>query len=80
MSQEHAQNQRYLSLQQVLQAIDEEPEYPDIPPPTQLISLIRQAVNDKDEDHILHMMRQTVRLTKECISKRMCDLANFTIN
>jgi hypothetical protein len=57
----------------VLQAIADEPEYPGDCPPL-LMGYIRQAIQDKDEDAILHMMRQTVRLTKECITERVNGL------
>lgn len=57
----------------VLQAIADEPEYPGECPPL-LMGFIRQAIQDKDEDAILHMMRQTVRLTKECITERVNGL------
>lgn len=54
----------------VLKAIADEPEYPGDCPPM-LMGYIRQAIQDKDEDAILYMMRQTVRLTKECITERV---------
>lgn len=54
-------------------AIADEPEYPGDCPPM-LVGYIRQAIQDKDEDAILHMMRQTVRLTKECITERVNGL------
>ena len=57
----------------VLKAIADEPEYPGDCPPM-LVGYIRQAIQDKDEDAILHMMRQTVRLTKECITERVNGL------
>ena len=64
----------------VLKAIADEPEYPGECPPL-LVGYIRQAIQDKDEAAILHMMRQTVRLTKECITERvngLCSNAKLT--
>jgi hypothetical protein len=63
----------WLERNVVLKAIDDEPEYPGDCPPL-LVGYIRQAIQDKDEDAILHMMRQTVRLTKECITERVNGL------
>lgn len=54
----------------VLKAVDDEPEYPDDAPP-QLCAVLNQAIKDKDLPLLLHAMRQTVRLTKECISARI---------
>lgn len=63
----------WLERNVVLKAIADEPEYPGDCPPM-LAGFIRQAIQDKDEDAILHMMRQTVRLTKECITERVNGL------
>lgn len=63
----------WLERKDVLKAIADEPEYPGECPPL-LMGYIRQAIQDKDEDAILHMMRQTVRLTKDCITERVNGL------
>ena len=63
----------WLGRSEVLKAISDEPEFPGDCPPM-LVGYIRQAIQDKDEAAILHMMRQTVRLTKECITERVNGL------
>lgn len=66
-------SERVFPLQQLVRLIESEPEYPD--PCPQLRKLIFDAVAAQDEEWILHMMRQAVRQTKECIIKRIQDAA-----
>ena len=56
-------------MKRVFDIIESEPEYPD--PCPELRKLIRQAVQSGDEDHVLHMVRQAVRQTKQSIIARL---------
>jgi len=64
-----------IELNAVLNAIDNEPEYPGEAPPV-LCAVLIKAIEDKDLDLLLHAMRQTVRLTKECIALSVNSIAN----
>ena len=57
----------------VIKAIADEPEYPGDAPP-ELMRHINAVIENKDADHLLHMLRQSVRLTKECITERVNQL------
>lgn len=65
--------QKMLSIESVIKAIADEPEYPG-EAPVKLKQLINQAFQSNDQEHVLHMLRQTVRLTKECITERVQKL------
>ncbi len=66
---DHAQG-GWCRLDDVVKAIEAEPEYPGDAPPV-LCSVLNQAIEDKDLDLLLHAMRETVRLTKQCIIDRI---------
>lgn len=53
-----------------LKAVADEPEYPGEAPP-KLCAVLNKAIEEKDLDLLLHAMRQTVRLTKQCITDRI---------
>ena len=65
-------NGNWLFLQDVLQTIEQEPEYPE--PCPKLREFVTKAIEDKDTEWILHMLRQTVRQTKESIIARIRPL------
>ena len=67
------QSRVLLELDTVLKAIDDEPEFPG-EAPRHLKAIIKKAIADKDEDLVLHIARQSVRLTKECIANRVKKL------
>ena len=67
--QDHPQGQ-WCRLDDVLTAVEAEPEYPG-EAPTVLCSVLNKAIEEKDLDLLLHAMRQTVRLTKQCITERI---------
>ena len=60
---------KWLSIEDVVEAIEREPEFPE--PCPKLKELIAQAVENQDVDHVLHMLRQTVRQTKQAIIERI---------
>jgi hypothetical protein len=64
-----SQNGNWLFLEEVLQVIEQEPEYPD--PCPKLREFVTKAIEDKDVNWILHMLRQTVRQTKQSIIARI---------
>lgn len=66
---EHEQG-GWCRIEDVMKAIADEPEYPGEAPPI-LCSILNQAIEEKDLDLLLHSMRETVRLTKECIASRI---------
>lgn len=53
-----------------IRTVESEPEYPGEAPP-KLCAVLDQAIIDKDRDLLLHAMRETVRLTKQCIIERL---------
>lgn len=53
----------------VLAAVEAEPEFPE--PCPNLKTYIADAVRNNDQEWILHLMRQTVRATKDSISARL---------
>ena len=57
-------------LEAVKKVVESEPEYPGEAPP-KLCAVLDQAIIDKDRDLLLHAMRETVRLTKQCIIERL---------
>lgn len=57
-------------MERCIRAVEVEPEYPDKAPP-ELMKHIREAIESKDEEHILHMMRHSVRLTKGEVTNRI---------
>jgi len=59
--------------QRCIEAVEAEPEYPDEAPP-ELMKYINQCIENKDADHMLHMMRHSVRLTKSEIINRIRGL------
>lgn len=50
--------------------VQAEPEFPGDAPP-ELIAHIRQCIEAKDEQHLLHMMRMAVSITKKGIQERI---------
>jgi len=64
-----------ISLLAALKAVDDEPEYPGQMPP-EMKTRIQVAVDTRDFDLLVEIMRLTVRLTKQGIRKRIEDAAN----
>ncbi len=73
MRDDDGNQQRGFPLEQLVRLVEAEPEYPD--PCPQLRKFIFDAIAAQDEEWILHMMRQAVRQTKECIIQRIQDAA-----
>lgn len=63
-------NEDVIRKTDVLKAIQEEPEYPGDAPP-ELMQYIRKCIENKDEFHMLHMLRMSVRQIKKCIIDRI---------
>lgn len=59
----------------VLQLIDDEPEYPGDAPPA-LMAMFAEVLRNQDADHLLYMMRATVRQTKARIRERLEEMAD----
>lgn len=59
----------YVLRSEVLTIVEAEPEFPD--PCPKLREFISKAVETKDEDWVLHMMRETVRKTKDAIAAKL---------
>lgn len=66
---EEASDGEYLLRSDVIAAVEAEPEFPD--PCQNLRTYIADAVRNNDEEWILHLMRQTVRATKDSIAARL---------
>lgn len=58
--------------------IQAEPEFPGDAPP-ELIKHIRQCIEAKDEQHLLHMMRMAVSITKKGIQERIAARTGIAI-
>ncbi|MCZ0752532.1 hypothetical protein [Aeromonas enteropelogenes] len=59
--------------------VQAEPEFPgDVPP--ELIAHIRQCIEAKDEQHLLHMMRMAVSITKKGIQERIAARTGIAID
>lgn len=63
-------------LQWIDACIDEEPEYPESPPPEMVLALQR-AIEDADIDLLSEAFRITVRLTKQGIKDRIHERASL---
>jgi mitochondrial fission protein ELM1 len=62
-----------IQRQKVLDAIDKEPEYPGKIHP-KIKSILNQAIEEKDIDLLVEIMRRTVKLTKSGIRKRISEI------
>lgn len=58
--------------------VQAEPEFPGDAPP-ELIAHIRQCIEAKDEQHLLHMMRMAVSITKKGIQERIAARTGIAI-
>ncbi|WP_421220316.1 hypothetical protein [Aeromonas enteropelogenes] len=58
--------------------VQTEPEFPGDAPP-ELIAHIRQCIEAKDEQHLLHMMRMAVSITKKGIQERIASRTGIAI-
>lgn len=58
--------------------IQAEPEFPGDAPP-ELMKYIRQCIEAKDEQHLLHMMRMAVSLSKKGIQERIAARTGIAI-
>lgn len=58
--------------------IQAEPEFPDDAPP-ELMKYIRQCIEAKDEQHLVHMMRMAVSITKKGIQERIAARTGIAI-
>lgn len=58
--------------------IQAEPEFPGEAPP-ELMKYIRQCIEEKDEQHLLHMMRMAVSTTKKGIQERIAARTGIAI-
>ena len=58
--------------------VQAEPEFPGDAPP-ELIAHIRQCIEAKDEQHLLHMMRIAVSITKKGIQERIAARTGIAI-
>lgn len=59
--------------------VQAEPEFPGDAPP-ELMKYIRQCIEDKDEQHLLHMMRMAVSITKKGIQERIVARTGIAID
>jgi hypothetical protein len=66
---EESPDGNYLLRSDVIAAVEAEPEFPD--PCPNLRTYIADAVRNNDQEWILHLMRQTVRATKDLIAARL---------
>jgi DNA-binding phage protein len=58
--------------------VQAEPEFPGDAPP-ELMKYIRQCIEAKDEQHLLHMMRMSVSITKKGIQERIAARTGISI-
>lgn len=58
--------------------VQAEPEFPGEAPP-ELMKYIRQCIETKDEQHLLHMMRMAVTITKKGIQERIAARTGIAI-
>lgn len=58
--------------------VQAEPEFPGDAPP-ELMKYIRQCIEAKDEQHLLHMMRMAVSITKKGIQERIAARTGIAI-
>ncbi|WP_429169153.1 hypothetical protein [Aeromonas rivipollensis] len=58
--------------------VQAEPEFPGEVPP-ELIARIRQCIEDKDEQYLLHMLRRAVAITKKGIQERIASRTGTAI-
>ncbi|WP_421213529.1 hypothetical protein [Aeromonas dhakensis] len=58
--------------------VQAEPEFPGDAPP-ELMKYIRQCIEEKDEQHLLHMIRMAVSITKRCIQERIAARTGIAI-
>lgn len=58
--------------------VQAEPEFPGEAPP-ELMKYIRQCIETKDEQHLLHMMRMAVSITKKGIQERIAARTGIAI-
>ncbi|HDO1313000.1 hypothetical protein ACE1B4_08750 [Aeromonas veronii] len=59
--------------------VQAEPEFPGDAPP-ELMKYIRQCIEVKDEQHLLHMMRMAVSITKKGIQERIAARTGIAID
>ncbi|MFM4963217.1 hypothetical protein ACEUBT_05600 [Aeromonas bivalvium] len=59
--------------------VQAEPEFPGEVPP-ELMKYIRQCILEKDEQHLLHMMRMAVSITKKGIQERIAARTGIAID
>ncbi|MFB2891043.1 hypothetical protein [Aeromonas veronii] len=59
--------------------VQAEPEFPGDAPP-ELMKYIRQCIEEKDEQHLLHMMRMAVSTTKKGIQERIAARTGIAID
>ncbi|MFQ2555940.1 hypothetical protein ACK303_13025 [Aeromonas caviae] len=59
--------------------VQAEPEFPGDAPP-ELMKYIRQCILEKDEQHLLHMMRMAVSITKKGIQERIAARTGIAID
>lgn len=59
--------------------VQAEPEFPGDAPP-ELMKYIRQCIEAKDEQHLLHMMRMAVSITKKGIQERIAARTGIAID
>ena len=67
------QKGRQISLQDVLEIVFAEKEYPNGLPPETMESLKTAGFSYEETNLILHLMRMSCKSTKESISKRMIE-------
>jgi hypothetical protein len=61
-------NDKTYTVEQIVAVVRSEPEYPD--PCLKLRTVISEAIALRDHDHMLHIVRQAVRQTKESIEAK----------
>ncbi|MGY3959488.1 hypothetical protein [Aeromonas popoffii] len=66
------------STQACIADVQAEPEFPGEAPP-ELMKYIRQCIETKDEQHLLHMMRMAVTITKKGIQERIAARTGIAI-
>jgi hypothetical protein len=66
------------STQACIADVQAEPEFPGEAPP-ELMKYIRQCIETKDEQHLLHMMRMAVSITKKGIQERIAARTGIAI-
>lgn len=65
-----------IQRQKALDAVDKEPEYPGQISP-KVKAILNQAIEEKDIGLLIEVMRQTVKLTKKGIRKRISEIETF---